>query len=219
MTLNLKGRKEGMTQLFDKDGKAVPCTVLRVEPNVIVQIKTVDSDGYNAIQLGSRKATKKNKSWKKRQLSKAEEGHCNKAGVDPVLDLHEARVDIVDEYELGQAFGVTEYNEIESVDVTGVSKGKGMAGVQKAHNFRGGPASHGSHFHRRPGSLGMRSTPGRVYKGRKLPKRLGGDSVTIQNLPVVKILEEDNVLIVRGSIPGPRGGTVMIQAAVKKPKK
>ena len=218
MALNLRGRKEGMTQIFDEDGNIVPCTVLSVEPNVIVQLKTVDCDGYTAIQLGSRKATKKNKSWKKRQLSKAEEGHCEKAGVESVLDLHEARVDSVDAFELGQAFGVAEFEGIEFVDVTGTSKGKGMAGSIKAHNFAGGPASHGSHFHRAPGSRGMRSTPGRLWKGRKAPKRLGSDTVTIQSLPVVKILEEENVIIVKGSVPGARGGSVMIQPAVKKAK-
>ncbi len=219
MARNLRGRKEGMTQIFDEAGNAVPCTILRVEPNVIVQIKTVDSDGYNAIQLGSKKATKKNKSWKKRQLSKAEEGHCAKAGVEPLCNLHESRVDSVEEFELGQTLGVAEFNEVKFVDVTGTSKGKGMAGSMKAHNFAGGPASHGSHFHRAPGSRGMRSTPGRLWKGRKAPKRLGSDTVTIQSLPVLKVMEEENILIVKGSVPGPRGASISIQEAVKKSKK
>jgi large subunit ribosomal protein L3 len=218
MPLNLSGRKEGMTQVFDEVGNAVPCTILKVEPNVIVQIKTVDQDGYSAIQLGSRKTTKKNKSWKKRQLSKAEEGHCVKAGIEPLMDLSESRFDSIDGYELGQAFGVTEFNDVKFVDVTAVSKGKGFQGCMKVHNFSGGPASHGSHFHRAPGSLGMRSTPGRVYKGRKNARRLGGEKVTIQSLPVIAVMEEENVLIVKGSVPGPRGGMVTIQQAVKKSK-
>lgn len=219
MTLNLRGRKEGMTQIFDEDGNAVPCTIIRIEPNVIVQIKTVDKDGYNAIQLGTRKSTKQNKSWKKRQLSKAEEGHCTKAGVEPMRDLHEIRVDSVDGYELGQALGVAELKEIQAVDASGTSKGKGFQGTIKAHGYSGGPASHGSHFHRAPGSLGMRSTPGRVYKGRPLPKRLGGDTVTVQNLPVLKVVEDEDLLVVKGSIPGPTGGVVAVQPAVKKHNK
>ena len=216
MTLKLRGRKRGMTQLFDDHGHSVPCTVIELEPNVITQVKTKEVDGYTAVQLASEKKYKKDQRWKRRRTSKALAGHYAKAGTENHRDLHETRVDSTDEYELNQSVGVTNFNDIEFVDVTGTSKGKGFQGVIKLHGYSGGPAAHGSGFHRHAGSTGMRSTPGRCLPGGKRPSQMGNRRVTTEGLKVVRIDEERNLIIVKGCVPGAVGGTVTVRRSVKK---
>jgi large subunit ribosomal protein L3 len=212
MTLKLMGKKRGMTRLFDKDGNHVVCTVISAEPNVITQVKRKDTDGYEAIQLSAFKV----KPSKKKNVSKPLQGHFAKAGVEPRGHSAESRVASVEEYQVGQEMGVGYFAEIAYVDIQGVSKGKGYQGVIKRHHFAGGPASHGSGFHRHGGSTGMRSSPGRCLPGQKKAGRMGGETVTQQNLRVVKIDEEKQVIIVEGAIPGARDGLVYITKANKK---
>jgi large subunit ribosomal protein L3 len=217
MTLDFQGRKRGMIQLFDETGRAIPCTVIEAAPNVVTQVKTTDRDGYNAIQLGFEDVKPKQKErWRRRRISKAEAGHCEKAGTKPKRNLKETRVESTEAYELGNTVSVATFKDVKMVDVTGTSKGKGFQGVIKCHNFAGGPATHGSGFHRTAGSLGMRSTPGWVFKGGKMPKRLGGDTVTIQSLEIVRIDEDEDLIVVKGAIPGANNGLVSIKPAVKR---
>jgi large subunit ribosomal protein L3 len=212
MTLKILGRKKGMTRLFDKDGNLVVCTVISAEPNVVAQVKGVDTDGYNAVQLSAMKV----KPSKLKNVSKQMQGHFAKAGIEPRGYLAESRVDKVEEYKVGQEISVSYFADAAFVDVTGVSKGKGYQGVIKRHGFAGGPASHGSGFHRHGGSTGMRTSPGRCLPGQKKAGRMGGEQVTLQNLEVVKIDEAKQVIIVKGAIPGSRGGLVSVARAVKK---
>ena len=201
------GRKVGMTSVFTTDGKLIPITVVECEPNVVTQIKTVEKDGYNAIQLGA--FNKKEKASNKPEL-----GHAKKANTEPKRFLKEIRGIEVENYEVGKVIGVDTFEAGELVDVTGTSKGKGFAGVIKRWNQSRGPMSHGSTYHRRVGSLGpMR--PMRVLKGKKLPGHLGNETVTIQNLEVVSVDVENNCLYISGNIPGPKGGYVLVRAAVK----
>ncbi len=218
MALKLMGKKKGMTLLFDDNGRAVPVTIIECEPNVVTQIKTVDTDGYNALQLGFEKIHTKDPRTKERRVGKPRMGHFKKASVEPCRHLHEARLDDVSEYTVGQEITLEAFNEITYLDVSSLSKGKGFQGVIKVHNFCGGPASHGSGFHRSGGSTGMRSTPGIVLSGQKKPKRLGGKMVTIQNSKVFRIDMEKSLLMVVGPIPGATGSVVYLQAAVKKIK-
>lgn len=213
MTLTLMGKKQGMTQLFDEKGNHVVCTVISAEPNIITQIKRKEKEGYEAVQLS---AFKVKPSKAKKNVSKPLQGHFKKAGVDPRKHAVESRVEKTEEYQMGQEISVTHFTDIPFVDVTSVSKGKGYQGVIKRHNFAGGPASHGSGFHRHGGSTGMRTSPGRCLPGQKKAGRMGGDTVTVQNLRIVKIDEEKQVIIVEGAVPGARGGLVYIAKAKKK---
>jgi len=205
------GRKIGMTQVFTKSGKLIPVTVVEVEPNIVTQIKTIETDGYNAIQLGF--STKREK-----LATKASIGHTNKANTTPKRFFREIRGVDVNNYTLGQEVKVDIFTEGEVVDVTGTSKGKGFQGVIKRHNQARGPMSHGSRFHRRPGSMGS-MRPMRVFKGKKLPGHMGFETVTIQNLEIVMVDLENNVLLVKGNVPGPKKSLVIIKTAVKKPGK
>ena len=205
------GRKIGMTQVFTKSGKLIPVTVVEVEPNVVTQIKTVENDGYDAIQLGF--DTKKEKN-----ATKANIGHAKKAETAPKRFYKEIRGVNVSDYTLGQELTVELFNEGEVVDVTGTTKGKGFQGVIKRHNQHRGPMGHGSHYHRGPGSMGT-MRPMRVFKGKKLPGHMGGLTVTIQNLEIVAVDKENNVLLVKGNVPGANKSLVIIKTAVKNPNK
>ena len=205
------GRKIGMTQVFTKSGKLIPVTVVEVEPNVVTQIKTVENDGYEAIQLGF--DTKKEKN-----STKANIGHAKKAETAPKRFYKEIRGVNVSDYTLGQELTVELFNEGEVVDVTGTTKGKGFQGVIKRHNQHRGPMGHGSHYHRGPGSMGT-MRPMRVFKGKKLPGHMGGLTVTIQNLEIVAVDKENNVILVKGNVPGANKSLVVIKTAVKNPNK
>lgn len=203
------GRKLGMTQVFTKDGKLIPVTVVEVEPNVVTQIKTVETDGYEAIQLGF--------DTKREKLSnKAEKGHVSKANTAPKRFFKEIRGVDVSKYQLGQELTVEVFEEGEMVDVSGISKGKGFQGVIKRYNQSRGPMGHGSQYHRGVGSLGT-LRPMRVFKGKKLPGHMGHVSVTMQNLEVVAVMPEENVILIKGNVPGPKKSLVIIKSAVKKP--
>lgn len=219
MALKLMGKKRGMTQRFDDSGNLVVCTVIHAEPNIITQIKRKESDGYNALQLGFEKIVTVDPRTIQKRVTKQLLGHFQKASVEPRRYLAEARLDNVEAYSVGQELGVTAFSEVVFVDVSGVSKGKGYQGVIKRHNFKGGPAAHGSSFHRHGGSTGMRSTPGRCLPGQKKAGRMGGEHVTVQNLRVVGIDEGRNLIIVEGAIPGPRGSLVSVAPSKKKQNK
>lgn len=216
--LKLMGTKRGMTQRFDEKGNVITCTVIHAEPNVVCQIKRKESDGYNALQIGYQKLVTKDPRTIQKRVSNQLLGHYKKAGVEPRRHLSEARLENVDEFEVGQEFGVQLFNEVTFIDVVGTSKGKGFQGVIKRHNFGGGPAAHGSGFHRHGGSTGMRSTPGRCLPGTKKAGRMGNERVTVQNLRVVAVDEARNLLIVEGSVPGAKGSLVHIAPACKKQK-
>ncbi len=216
MTRKLMGRKRGMAHVFDDKGNLLPCTVIELEKNVVTQIKTVESDGYTAVQIGFEKVKAKDPRTKESRTTKPLRGHFAKNDVEPRKNLCECRVSDVEGYEVGQEFGVEIFQDAEFVDVTGTSKGKGFQGVMKLHNYSGGPASHGSKFHRRRGSQGMRSTPGRCLPGGKRPCQMGNKRVTTQSLRVARIDEEENLLLVCGAVPGPTDGLVCISPAVKK---
>lgn len=215
--LRLMGKKRGMTQLFDEKGNVVVCTVVELEPNVITQIKTLQSDGYSALQLGFEKVKGKTEHTIAARTKKPLAGHFAKASTAPRRHLQESRVESVEEYTVGQEIGVEVFADVVFVDAVAMSKGKGYQGVMKLHNFAGGPAAHGSSFHRHAGGTGMRSTPGRCLPGGKRASHMGYDRKTVQNLKVVKVLPEKNVLLLKGAVPGPRNGLVSISAAVKKP--
>jgi len=202
MPKGILGRKVGMTQIFTDAGLAVPVTVIEAGPCVVVQKKTPERDGYSAIQIGFGE--------KREQLfTKPLKGHFARAGVRPLRFLRELRVEDVDSYQVGQEIRADIFAEGEKVDVTGISKGRGFAGGIKRHGFHRGPMAHGSKYHRRPGSLGAKG-PARVFKGRKLPGHHGAVRVTVQNLDVVKVDGDRNLLAIKGAVPGPRGGLVMV---------
>lgn len=205
------GRKLGMTQVFGNDGKLVPVTVIEVEPNVVTQIKTVSNDGYDAVQLGFDTVREK-------LSNKSKMGHTKKAGSAPKRFLREIRGVDVSGYTLGQEVSADLFEAGEMVDVTGISKGKGYQGVIKKNNQHRGPMTHGSKYHRGVGSLGT-MRPMRVLPGKALPGHMGAEKVTIQNLEIIKVDMEDNCILVKGSIPGPKKGMVMIKSAVKTDKK
>lgn len=220
MSLTMMGKKRGMMQLFDEKGNIVVCTVIEAEPNVVTQIKTKETDGYQAVQLGFDKVTGKSQYTIDKRTKKPQLGLFKKVGTSPRRHLLESRTTPADDYTLGQEISVDVFNGIEFVDATAISKGKGYQGVMKRHNFAGGPASHGSGFHRHAGSTGMRSTPGRGLPGGKKAGQMGNEQVTVQNLRVVKIDAENQLIIVKGQVPGPRNGLVYISQAKKKlPKK
>jgi large subunit ribosomal protein L3 len=209
MSLGLVGRKVGMTRVFAEDGTSVPVTVIEVEPNRVSQIKTVETDGYSAVQVvtGTRRANR---------VTKPMAGHYKKAGVEPGRGAWEFRVDSVDEMELGKEFGVDLFEQGQIVDVSGVSKGKGFQGGVKRHNFRMQDATHGNSLsHRANGSIGQNQTPGRVFKGKKMSGHMGARNTTTQNLEIVKVDAERNLLLIRGAVPGAKSGDVIIRAASK----
>ena len=205
------GKKVGMTQVFTKSGKLIPVTVVEVEPNVVTQIKTVEKDGYNAVQLGA--VTVKEKS-----SNKAKVGHTNKANTAPKRFLKEIRGVNVEDYTLGQVIDAGIFTEGEIVDVTGTSKGKGYQGVIKRWNQSRGPMGHGSQYHRGVGSLGT-LLPMHVLKGKKMAGHMGNEKTTIQNLEVVSVDLENNVILIKGNVPGPKKSLVMIKTSVKKGEK
>lgn len=203
------GKKMGMTHVWDEEQRVTPVTVLKVAPCRVVQVRRPEGDGYSALQV----------TWGNRnpdRLNKPETGHFERAGVTPGDSLLELRLEDVSEYEVGQEFGVEILEAGEKVDVTAVSKGKGFAGVMKRHNFKGQGASHGAHkVHRKPGAIGQCATPSRVFQGKKLPGRMGAQKVTTLNLRVVEADAERELLLVKGAVPGPKGGVVVIRDAVK----
>jgi len=205
----LLGAKLGMTQIFDENARVVPVTVIQAGPNTVTQVKSPERDGYSAVQLafGDVKA---------KRVNKPRAGHFSKAGVEPGVRLVELRLDDVGPYEVGQELSVETFADTLLVDVTAVSKGKGFTGAMKRHNFSGQGASHGNHrMHRSPGAVGSCATPARVFKGKKMSGHHGGTKVTTLNLEVVGVDPDDGVLLVKGAVPGPRGGLVLIRDAVK----
>ncbi|MDQ7726888.1 50S ribosomal protein L3 [Bacillus halotolerans] len=207
MTKGILGRKIGMTQVFAENGDLIPVTVIEAAPNVVLQKKTAENDGYEAIQLGF--------DDKREKLSnKPEQGHVAKAETAPKRFVKELRGVGMDAYEVGQEVKVEIFSAGEIVDVTGVSKGKGFQGAIKRHGQSRGPMSHGSRYHRRPGSMGP-VDPNRVFKGKLLPGRMGGEQITVQNLEVVKVDAERNLLLIKGNVPGARKSLITVKSAVK----
>lgn len=203
------GKKLGMTQIFDEDNRVIPVTVVEAGPCVVTQIRTVETDGYNAVQIAFGEIDP-------RKAKKPQAGHFKKAGVTPRRHIAEIRMDDVSGYEIGQDVTVDIFDGVKFVDVTGTSKGKGYAGGMKRHGFSGQGASHGNQAaHRRVGGIGACATPGRVFKGTRMAGRMGNERVTTQNLKVQKIDADANLLIIKGAIPGVRGGLVTVKTAVK----
>ncbi|MFZ5966793.1 MAG: 50S ribosomal protein L3 [Bacillota bacterium] len=205
------GRKLGMTQIFTEAGAVIPVTVIEAGPVVVTQIKTMENDGYSAIQVGF-------EDTKEHRLNKPEKGHLNKAGVSAKKFLQEFRVENAALYKIGQEIKVDIFAEGSKIDVTGISKGKGTQGTIKRHNASRGPMTHGSKSHRLGGSLGAGTSPGRVFKGQPMFGRMGNEQITVQNLEVAKIDANRNLLLIKGAIPGPKGGLVTIKETVKNGK-
>ena len=213
MVTGIIGRKMGMTQIFAGDGQVVPVTVLKAGPCVVVQKKTAAKDGYDAAQLGLVEFVKP------RRVNKPSAGHYKKAGVEPGRLLQEVRLSAGDETKVGDRITAELFKVNDNVDVIGVSKGRGWAGVVKRHHFRGGDATHGSMFHRAPGSIGASSYPSRVWPGQRMAGQLGNSRVTVRNLAVIQVDAYDNLLLLRGAVPGPNGTYVMIRQARKVSKR
>ena len=211
MKKGIIGRKIGMTQIFDEKGNVIPVTVIEAGPCVVAQVKTVETDGYNAIQLGFGEV-------KDKHINKPEAGHFAKAKLANKKHLREFRLESVENYKVGDEVKADVFEAGEKIDVQGTSKGKGFQGVIKRHGQHRGPMGHGSMYHRRPGSMGSTSTPGRVFKGKKLPGHMGRVTVTIQNLDVVRVDMDKNVLLVKGSVPGAKGTILKVKSAVKASK-
>jgi len=206
------GRKVGMTQVYAEDGRAFPVTVIQAGPCVVVQRKAKDKDGYSAVQLGLVE------SRKVKRVTKAMKGHFDKAGLPPCRVLREFRVADGAELKVGDKVSVEGFNAGDAISVTGVSRGMGFQGVVKRHHFRGGAATHGSMFHRAPGSIGASSDPSRVWPGHRMPGRMGGDRMTMPNLVVVRVLPEQNLVLIRGAVPGANGSLVTVRKSVKTTK-
>ncbi|MDR4505274.1 MAG: 50S ribosomal protein L3 [Candidatus Scalindua sp.] len=204
MAIGLLGKKIGMSQVYNDKGDVVPITLIEAGPCDILQIKTEQNDGYAAIQMGFEEKKEKN-------ATKAEIGHCKKAKMTPKRFIRELSVSLGDQYEIGQRLTVSIFEGVDKLDISGTSKGKGFAGVMKRWGFRGGPATHGSTNHRGPGSIGAGTDPGRVLKGRKMAGRMGGVRATIKNIEVVKIDKDNNIICVKGAVPGPKGGYVTLK--------
>lgn len=203
------GKKIGMTQVFTEDGLSIPVTAVQAGPISVVQLKTEEQDGYFAVKVGY-------DDIKESRANKPNKGAFDKAGVTPKRYLREFRTDSNDGFEVGKEFNVSDmFTEGDIIDVSGISKGKGFQGTIKRYGTARGRETHGSHFHRRPGSMGGASNPSRVFKGKKLPGHMGTDSITVQNLEVVKVYEDKNLLLVKGALPGPKGGFLVINEAVK----
>src|SRR5690625_5071956 len=218
MTKGILGRKIGMTQIFLDNGELVPVTVIQAEPNVVLQKKTIETDGYEAVQIGFENIDKPEAYEEGSKIdpkaTKPEIGHAEKANTTPKRYIREIRNAKVEEYELGQEITVEVFEAGDIVDVTGTSKGKGFQGSIKRHNYSRGPMSHGSRYHRGSGSMGA-AGQSKVFKGKLLPGRMGGERTTIQNLEIVKVDADRNILLVKGNVPGPKKGYVTIQSAVK----
>jgi large subunit ribosomal protein L3 len=209
MIATLLGKKIGMTQIYDAQNVLIPVSVVEAGPCPVVQVKTTESDGYNAVQLGFDRKKLKN-------TSKAELNHAKKAGLaDAPRTLNEVRLTEPSTLKPGDVVTVTAFHEGQLVDVIGVSKGKSFQGVVKKHHVQGGPAAHGSMFHRRIGSIGMRQTPGRTWKNQSMPGHMGSERRTVQNLRVVKVIADKNLILVKGAIPGANGDDVLVRLAIK----
>ncbi len=211
MAKGILGTKIGMSQTFSKNGQVVPVTLITAGPCVVVKVKTLEKDGYQALQLGF-------DDIKEKKLTRPQKGHFEKAGVSPKKYLAELRLEDSQGFQIGQEIKADVFNEGDLVDVVGVSKGKGFAGVIKRWGFHGRPASHGHHYHRAPGSIGSSATPSRVMKGTKLPGHMGVARITAPSLEVVKVDADKNLLVVKGSVPGPKGGLLMIRKAKRSAK-
>jgi large subunit ribosomal protein L3 len=211
MIQGMVGRKRGMTQIFDDAGLVHPVTVIECGPNVVTQIRTIEKDGYEAVQLGFGQS---------RNLNKPERGHLKPSGYENLKDLKEVKADNVADFSVGQVIKADTFEVGELVDVTGTSKGRGFAGTVKRHNFRGGPKTHGqSDRHRAPGSIGASATPGRVLRGMRMAGHMGDERVTVQNLKVLRVDAERNLLLIEGSVPGHNEALILIRRAVKSRKK
>ena len=209
MISSLLGKKLGMTQVYDAQNVLVPVTVVEAGPCAVVQVKTTETDGYNAVQIGFSKKKAKNS-------AAGENGHAKKAGLaDTPRVLSEVRLDTAPTLKVGDVVNVTAFTEGQMVDVIGVTKGKGFQGVVRRWRVAGGPAAHGSMFHRRIGSIGMRQTPGRSWKNQTMPGHMGSQKRTVQNLRVVKIIPDKNLILVKGAIPGANGDDVLVRSAIK----
>ena len=208
MQKGLIGRKVGMTQIFDEEGKVIPVTAIEVGPCTVTQIKTVEQDGYTAVQLGFGEV-------KERKLNKPQLGHLSKNKLAPKKYLREFRLDSVEGMKVGDELKADVFAVGDKVDVQGTSKGKGFQGVIKRHGQHRGPMGHGSMYHRRPGSMGPTSTPGRVFKGKKLPGHMGAQTISILNLEVVRVDLDKNVILVKGSVPGAKGAILKLKSSVK----
>lgn len=206
---NILGRKIGMTQIFKEDGSVVPVTVVEAGPLVVVQKKTVEIDGYNAIQVGFEEV-------KESRVNKPIKGHFDKGNVEYKKFLREFLVENVEEFEIGQEIKADVFQEGDIVDVTGISKGKGTQGVIRRHGFGRGRETHGSKFHRAPGGMSAGTYPGRVFKGHRMAGRTGNEKVTVQNLEIVRVDADKNLILIKGAIPGPKKGLVSIKETVKK---
>lgn len=205
----IMGKKLGMTQIFGETGELVAVTVIEATPNVVVQKKTVDKEGYDAVQLGFEPIREK-------LANKPKKGHFEKAGAKPMRFLREFKDDSFQVLDLGSEVKVDIFEEGSFVDITGISKGKGTQGVIKRHGFQRGRESHGSKFHRMPGGLSAGTYPGRVFKGKRMEGRMGNEKVTVQNLEIVRVDADKNLLLVKGAVPGARNGMVLVKAALKK---
>ena len=210
MNKTIIGRKIGMTQIFDEVGAVIPVTVIEAGPCTVTQVKTVETDGYNAVQLGFGDV-------KEKHVNKPLKGHFEKSKLALKKHLREFRVESADE-KVGDEIKIDVFAQGDKVDIQGTTKGKGFQGVIKRHGQHRGPMGHGSMYHRRPGSMGPTSTPGRVFKGKKLPGHMGVQTVTIQNLDVVRVDMDKNVILVKGSVPGPKGAILKIKKSVKSAK-
>lgn len=204
----LLGKKIGMTQIFTEEGQVVPVTVVEAGPEVVTQIKTVETDGYNAVQVGY-------EDQKAHRVNKPMTGHYEKAGVAPKKHLAEFRIEDGETYELGQEITVADFEEGMKIDITGISKGKGTQGNIKRHGHHRGPMSHGSKHKRLAGALAAGTFPSRVFKGNKAPGRMGRDKITVQNVVLVKVIADRNLMLVKGAVPGKKGGVVRIRPAIK----
>lgn len=200
------GKKIGMTQIFAEDGTVIPVTVIQAEPNKVCQVKTTETDGYEAVQLGFG-------AIKAKKVNKPMGGHFAKLGVEPTRYLREVRVENAADHTVGEEVTVAAFNDVAKVDVTGTSKGKGFAGVMRRYGFAGGPGGHGAHFHRAPGSVGQCAYPSRVFKGVRLPGHMGCDTVTTKNLEVVRVDEDMNLILLKGAVPGGKNGVVRVRMA------
>ena len=208
MKKGLIGKKIGMTQIFDEQGKVIPVTVIEAGPCVVAQVKIVETDGYNAIQLGFGEV-------KESKVNKPEKGHFAKSKLAPKKHLREFRLDSIENINVGDELKADTFSAGDQLDIQGTSKGKGFQGVIKRHGQSRGPMGHGSMYHRRPGSMGSTSTPGRVFKGKKLPGHMGHQTITIQNLEVVRVDLDKNVILVKGSVPGAKGAILKLKTSVK----
>lgn len=206
MLQGLLGKKIGMTQIFSETGERIPVTVVEVGPVTVVQVKTTEKDGYESVQVGYQTITKE------KQINKPMKGHFKE--VAPTKHLKEFKAEDISKVEVGQTFDLTIFTEGEMVQVSGISKGKGFQGVIKRHGFKGGPESHGSRFHRQPGSIGNRTFPGRVFPGKRMPGHMGAKRVTVRNLAIVRVIPEKNLLLIKGAIPSHNGALVEIHKSI-----